>query len=121
MKRTINIVAVLGLVFGLGLVVLASKSKAFEPDMEVKINGLVCSSCAIGIKKYFKKYTLQVDDVKFDTKKQLALVDFFQNENGTIYWLKNQEIIKLVENAGYKVTSLKRLTDNRKPNRYNKP
>ena len=54
MKRTINIVAVLGLVFGLGLVVLASKSKAFEPDMEVKINGLVCSSCAIGIKKYIK-------------------------------------------------------------------
>jgi|TARA_R110000824_G_scaffold107055_3_gene252978 copper chaperone CopZ len=123
MKRTIDTIAVLSLLFGLGLVVIASTSKAstFEPDMEVKINGLVCSSCAIGIKKYFKKYTLQVDDVKFDTKKQLALVDFFKNENGGIYWLKNQEIIKLVENAGYKVKSIKRLTDNRKPNRYNKP
>lgn len=123
MKRTIDTIAVLSLLFGLGLVVIASTSKAstFEPDMEVKINGLVCSSCAIGIKKYFKKYTLQVDDVKFDTKKQLALVDFFKNENGRIYWLKNQEIIKLVENAGYKVKSIKRLTDNRKPNRYNKP
>ena len=119
----IKIVMVFGLLFGAGIIFLASgaSNKPIKADMEINVPGLVCSSCAIGIKKYFKKYTLQVDDVKFDTKKQLALVDFFQNENGTIYWLKNQEIIKLIENAGYKVTSIKRLTDNRKPNRYNKP
>ena len=35
-------------------------------------------------------------------------------------WLKNDQIIKLVKDAGYKVTSIKRL-DNLKPNRYNKP
>ena len=61
-----------------------------------------------------------VNEIKFDTAKQLALVDFFQNKNGRIYWLKNEQIIKLVKDAGYKVTSIKRL-DNLKPNRYNKP
>ena len=92
----------------------------FEPDMEIKINGLVCASCGIGIKRNFKKYPTHVNEIKFDTAKQLALVDFFQNKNCRIYWLKNEQIIKLVKDAGYKVTSIKRL-DNLKPNRYNKP
>ena len=118
MKRTINIVAVLGLVFGLGFVVLASKSKAFEPDMEVKINGLVCSSCAIGVKKYLKK-EINVKDVAFDIYKDLVLVDFVERD-GNVLYLKNDKIIALVKKAGYEVKSIKRL-DNKKPNRYNKP
>ena len=121
MKRTTKIIILLGFLFGASLVFTASASNVFNSDMEVKIKGLVCSSCGIGIKRNFKKYPLQVNEVKFNTSKQIALIDFFENENGRIYWLKNQEIIKLVENAGYKVTSIKRLTDDRKPNRYNKP
>ena len=111
MKRIITLAG-----FLLGI----STLNAFEPDMEVKINGLVCPSCAIGIKINFKKYHLQVNEVKFNINKQVALVDFFKNKNGRIYWLKNKEVIKLVKDAGYEVTYIKRL-DNSKPNRYNKP
>ena len=92
----------------------------FEPDMEIKINGLVCASCGIGIKRNYKKYPTHVNEIKFDTTKQVALVDFFQSKGGRIYWLKNKQIIKLVKDAGYEVTYIKRL-DNLKPNRYNKP
>jgi len=102
------------------LSVVAVSGAAFEPDMEVKIKGLVCPSCAIGIKRNFLRYTLQVNAVKFNTLKEVALVDFFENENNRIYWLKNEQIIKLVKDAGYEVTYIKRL-DNSKPNRYNKP
>tara|TARA_Y100000296_G_scaffold9866_1_gene11388 strand:- start:571 stop:903 length:333 start_codon:yes stop_codon:yes gene_type:complete len=102
------------------LSVLAVSGATFEPDMEVKIKGLVCPSCAIGIKRNFLKHKPQVNAVKFDTRKQVALVDFFENENKRIYWLKNEQIIKLVKDAGYEVTYIKRL-DNSKPNRYNAP
>ena len=95
-------------------------TKQWEPDMEVKINGLVCDSCGIGIKRKLKKYPTHVVEVKFNTRKQIALIDFAESKSGRVYWLKNEQIIKAVKDAGYKVTSIKRL-DNLKPNRYNKP
>ena len=94
-------------------------SQAFNHDLEIKINGLVCSSCGIGIKKGFKK-EFNVNDIKFDVKKQLALVDLKESDAGRVYWLPNKKILKIVEDAGYEVTSIKRLW-NKKPNRYNKP
>ena len=56
-------------------------SQAFSHDLEIKINGLVCSSCGIGIKRGFKR-EINVNDIKFDVKKQLALVDLKELENG---------------------------------------
>tara|TARA_Y100001970_G_scaffold64657_1_gene82768 strand:- start:124 stop:444 length:321 start_codon:yes stop_codon:yes gene_type:complete len=94
-------------------------SQAFNHDLEIKINGLVCSSCGIGIKKGFKK-EFNVNDIKFDVKKQLALVDLKESDAGRVYWLPNKKILKIVEDAGYKVTSIKRISD-AKPRRYNKP
>ena len=49
-------------------------SQAFNHDLEIKINGLVCSSCGIGIKRGFKR-EFNVADIKFDVRKQLALVE----------------------------------------------
>ena len=94
-------------------------SQAFNHDLEIKINGLVCSSCGIGIKKGFKK-EFNVNDIKFDVKKQLALVDLKESDSGRVYWLPNKKILKIVEDAGYEVTSIKRISD-AKPRRYNKP
>ena len=51
----------------------------FDPDIEIKVKGLVCPSCAIGIKNGLKKTKL-VKVIKFDTKKQLALVEYFSIE-----------------------------------------
>ena len=94
-------------------------SQAFNYDLEIKINGLVCSSCGIGIKRGFKRQ-FNVNDVKFDVRKQLALVDLKESDAGRVYWLSNQKILKIVKDAGYKVTSIKRIND-AKPRRYNKP
>ena len=92
---------------------------SFQPDLEVKINGLVCASCGIGIKRGFKK-EINVLDIKFDTKKQIALIDLAESDSGRVYWIKNTKIIKIIKDAGYEVTSIKRLWS-KKPNRHNQP
>ena len=87
--------------------------------MEVKGLGLVCPSCAIGLKNSFKRHP-KVLDLKMDTQKQLLSLDFKEGKEGAIYYIKNKEVIRMVEKAGYEVDSIKILA-NRKPNRYNKP
>jgi len=131
----LRVIAVIGLLFGIFLAILASSAddkidkpitnsvynipdRPIDPDMEVKVNGLVCPSCAIGIKRKLKP-EINVKHISFDTKKQLLLIDFIEIK-GRIQWLRNDRIILLVKNAGYEVTSIKRL-DNIRPNRYNQP
>ncbi len=105
---------------GMGVVFSAysAPDKPIDADMEVKVPGLVCPSCAIGIKRNLKR-EVNVKYLAFDVTKQLVLIDFVEIE-GRIHYLKNDKIIKLVKDAGYEVSSIKRL-DNIKPNRYNKP
>jgi len=118
--RLAKLVAVLGFLVGMGLVFMANSApdKPIDADMEIEVKGLVCSSCAIGIKKYLKK-EINVKYVAFDIYKQLVLVDFVERDDRVLY-LKNDKIITLIKKAGYEVTYIKRL-DNNKPNRYNKP
>ena len=53
-KKTIA-VAIIGLLMGWLLVTSVSGSQGvFDPDVELKIRGLVCPSCAIGINTGFK-------------------------------------------------------------------
>tara|TARA_R100001244_G_C5108828_1_gene120637 strand:+ start:25 stop:435 length:411 start_codon:yes stop_codon:yes gene_type:complete len=119
-SRVIKIVVVLGLLVGMGLVFMATSApnKPIDADMEIKVKGLVCSSCAIGIKKYLKK-EINVKYVAFDIYKHLVLVDFVERD-GRVLYSKNDRLITLIEKSGYEVTYIKRL-DNNKPNRYNKP
>lgn len=91
----------------------------FAHHIEVKIPGLVCSSCGIGIKNKLKKNT-NVVDVAFDIKKELALIQCKVSQSNRIYFIDNKFITNAVKNAGYEVRSIKRLS-NLKPNRYNKP
>ena len=116
----IKLVIIFGLLFGAGLVFLAkgASDNPIDADTEIKVHGLVCPSCALGIKIFFRK-EINVKRIVFDTKKQLVLVDYVERD-GKIFYLKNDKIIALIEKAGYEVESIKRL-DNKKPNRYNKP
>ena len=91
----------------------------WELDAQVKVLGLVCPSCAIGVKKAFQRHR-SVVGVKMDTKKQLLLLDFDKTKDGKTSWIPNPEIIRMVEKAGYEVESIK-LFRNDKPNRYNAP
>ena len=119
-SRLWKIVAVTGFLIGAGIIFIANPApnKPIKADMEINVPGLVCSSCAIGVKKYLKK-EINVKYVAFDIYKDLVLVDFVERD-GNVLYLKNDKIIALVKKAGYEVKSIKRL-DNKKPNRYNKP
>ena len=88
-------------------------ARNIDPDIEIKINGLVCPSCAIGIKNNLKKTKL-IKQIKFDTKKQICLVEYISIE------IHPSEIKRLVKNAGYQVHSIKWLKK-KEPKRYNKP
>ena len=103
---------------GLAFVANSAPNKPIKADMEIKVPGLVCSSCAIGVKKYLKK-EINVKYVAFDIYKHLVLVDFVERD-GRVLYLKNDKIITLIKKAGYEVHSIKRL-DNKTPARYNKP
>ena len=91
----------------------ASLTTNIDADIEIKINGLVCPSCAIGIKRGLQETKL-VKNIKFDTKKQICLVEYISIE------IHPSQIIKIVKNAGYEVKSIRWMKE-KKPNRYNKP
>ena len=43
-------------------------ARNIDPDVEIRIKGLVCPSCAIGLKNIFKR-NFYVKELKMDTKK----------------------------------------------------
>ena len=91
----------------------AETKDTFNPDVELKIIGLVCPSCAIGIKNGFLKTKL-IKQLKFDTKKQTCRIEFI------FVQIHPDKMKKIVENAGYELTSVKYLKD-KNPKRYNSP
>ena len=114
MNKKIIIYAITCFLFGWILVTtVAGQKSVFDPDVELKIKGLVCSSCAIGVKAGFKKTNL-IKRIEFNTKKQMTLIEFISIQ---IHPSKMSEIVK---NAGYELTSIKWLKE-KKPKRYNKP
>ena len=50
-----------------------------DPDVEITIKGLVCSSCAIGLKNSFKK-NINVKGLKIDTKKGVLSLEYWNIE-----------------------------------------
>ena len=74
--RLAKFVALIGFLIGMGLVFIANSSpnKPIIADIEVTVKGLVCPSCAIGLKNIFKRHIL-VLNVVIDTKKGLLLLD----------------------------------------------
>ena len=121
-KHRIKVLIVLSFLIGWLLVTKSSGADLnsfFKPDMEVKVLGLVCPSCAIGLKNSFKRHP-KVLGLKMNTKIQLLSLDFKEGKEGAILYIKNKEVIQMIEKAGYEVRSIKILA-NRKPNRYNKP
>jgi len=119
-KHRLKVLIVASILVGWLLVTkLFSADNFFKPDMEVKVLGLVCPSCAIGLKNSFKRH-IKVQGLKMDTNIQLLSLDFKESREGSVLYIKNKEVIRMVEKAGYEVESIKILAD-RKPNRYNKP
>ena len=120
-SRLAKLVALIGFLIGMGLVFMShsAMNKPIIADTEVKVKGLVCSICAYGLVKLFKK-DIVVRDAAIDIQKNLLLLDFLESEDGIVHYIKNDRIIKMVKDSGYEVESIKRL-HNKRPNRYNKP
>ena len=88
-------------------------ARNIDPDVEIKINGLVCPSCAIGLKNLFKR-SFYVKELKMDTKKGILFLEYKSIE------IHPSKIRKMVKDSGYEVASIKWLKKG-EPNRYNKP
>jgi len=118
--RLTKLVALFGFLIGMGFIFMVhpAPDKPIKADMEIKVPGLVCSVCAIGIKKNLKK-EFNVKYVVFDINKQLVLIDFIEKDGRVIY-LTNKKLLELIKKSGYEVTYIKRL-HTLSPNRYNKP
>lgn len=85
-----------------------------DPDIEIFVKGMVCPSCAIGVKKVFQK-DARVKTIKMDTKKQILFVEYWNVE------IHPSKIVSMIKKAGYEVASIKWLKEDKKPKRYNKP
>ena len=84
-----------------------------DPDVEIRVKGLVCPSCAIGLKNAFKNNSY-IKGLKIDTKKESLFLEYWNIE------IHPSKIKTMVKNSGYEVSSIKWLKK-KKPNRYNKP
>jgi len=84
-----------------------------DPDIEIRVKGLVCPSCAIGLKNIFKKNSY-VKGLKVDTKKGTLSLEYWGIE------IHPSKIKTMVKKSGYEVSSIKWLKKG-KPNRYNAP
>ena len=84
-----------------------------DPDVEIRVNGLVCPSCAVGLKKIFRKDS-RVKGLKMDTKKQILLLEYWGIE------IHPSKIKTMVKDSGYEVSSIKWFKKG-KPQRYNTP
>lgn len=70
--------------------------------IEVKVLGLVCNACGIGIKKHLTK-TKKVEKIKLDTKKHITYIHILKDRR-----LTDKEIYKAINNAGYEVSKITR-------------
>jgi copper chaperone CopZ len=95
------------------VVPVVRKADAFDPNIEIRVKGLVCSACSFGVKKGLSKTKL-IKLLKIDIKRQVILVEYFGIE------IHPSEIKQIVKNAGYEVHSIKWLKK-KEPQRYNKP
>ena len=84
-----------------------------DPDVEITVNGLVCPSCAVGLKKIFRKDS-RVKGLKMDTNKQILLLEYWGIE------IHPSKIKTMVKDSGYEVSSIKWFKKG-KPQRYNAP
>ena len=69
----------------------------FGGIVTVNVKGLICPSCAIGIKKHLDK-TKKVKSIKLDINKQLTIITELKDKTIT-----DKEIEIAIENAGYEI------------------
>jgi copper chaperone CopZ len=77
-------------------------SSAFASEITVKVQGMVCSMCAQGLKK---KFTALPVVKSIDVSLEEKTVKVLTQEDGDI---PDDQIIKIITEAGYNVASIQR-------------
>lgn len=86
--------------FSVAILIFAGTASA--ETIKASVNGLVCAFCATGIEKTFHKQAA-VDTVKVDLDNKLVTIITKPQQT-----LDDTTITKLVNDAGYSVTSITR-------------
>ena len=79
------------------LLVMLIPTMLFGGMVTVNVKGLICPSCAIGIKKHLDK-TKKVKSIKLNIEKQQTIITELKNKTIT-----DNEIKTAIENAGYEI------------------
>lgn len=89
-------------IFCLFLSLFFFASSAFAKEVQVTVNGMVCSLCAHGLnKKFLEHESVESVDIRFEEK----LVVLSLKEGAEI---KDDEVKQVVEWAGYEVAAINR-------------
>ncbi len=83
-------------------ILIALSTSAYAETIEAGVNGLVCSFCATGIEKTFKKEAA-VDTVKVDLDAKLVTIHTKEGQT-----LDDKTITSLINDAGFTITNIKR-------------
>lgn len=74
----------------------------FAQDIHITVKGMVCSFCAQGIEKNFKKHKA-IDSIKVDLEKNFVHLKLKPNEN-----ILDFEIQKSITDSGFSVEKIER-------------
>ena len=88
--------------FLLTTAIFIMSSNAHAETIKASVNGLVCSFCATGIEKTFTAEPA-VETVHVDLDNKLVTISTKPNQN-----LDDTLVTKLITDAGYSVTDIKR-------------
>lgn len=83
------------------LLVLMS-SVAYANEIKISVKGMVCSFCAQGIEKSFKKEST-VEKINVELEKNLVTLKLKSDQT-----LDDSKIKKIIEDAGYNVEKINR-------------
>ena len=86
----------------IAILLVTMSGTAFAETIKATVNGLVCSFCATGIEKTFKKQPA-VEDVKVDLDTKLVTIRTKKGKR-----LDDKTITSLIKDAGYSVTDITR-------------
>lgn len=71
-------------------------------EIQVKVNGMVCSLCAQGIEKKFKSHR-EVKSVKVNLDQKIVSLETQEGLD-----LTDQQVTKIIQEAGYNVAKIER-------------
>ena len=86
----------------IALFTLMVSLSGFAGEIQVKVNGMVCSLCAQGIQKKFKAYSeVKAVDVNLDNK--IVKIETQEGKD-----LSDEVLTKIIKEAGYNVAKIER-------------